>query len=364
MDTFNSHSTLYISSLRQYLDTIQYHDTNYSREERLAALQHIYSETIKHLPLLPPGIPPKTLQHVIQTSTQIVVCCWSKLPPPIMVDLSIYFVLLILLDDDGFESSGHESWDAAGDLLAGGQKRNVFWAAMAPHLGNFVRHYGGFCGLAILRSTLDFYTGCWVEKGGFGGFAGSLSFPWFLRNLNGLGDVSSVTMFPACMYDEETILNEITTVMAELTPSIVLVNDLFSFYKECGRDEAPNFIANRCKTEGLSLEDSLRSLTAETCESTARVLSVLKGRDAGVYDAVRGFVQGYVTWHICDDRYRLHELYDCCGEGSDEGRFREYFEEATAIGRFDVDEWAVPRDGIRNGESGGREAMARMGGKL
>lgn len=165
---------LYTRSLVKFLDTIDYHDDNYDHSERLHTLRHVYSETAKHFaqPVKQDGLTanPKKMAAVMQTGVQTVVYCWVKVPLDVMVAISIYFVYIILLDDsDDDPRSKMDSF--SGDLLRGKEQKHPFWRLINEHLLDFLPHYGSFCGLAVIRSTFDYFQGCWIET----------QFPGFLR---------------------------------------------------------------------------------------------------------------------------------------------------------------------------------------
>lgn len=61
-------------------------------------------------------------------------------------------------------------------------------------------------------------------------------------------------------------------------------------------------------------------------------------------DTLTKFMHGYVTWHLCDRRYRVNEFYEQVDRGDEIGRkFCRYFERANEVGRIDSSEWAFPR---------------------
>jgi trichodiene synthase len=93
-----------------------------------------------------------------------------------------------------------------------------------------VGHYGSFCSFAILRSTFDYFQGCWIETNDFQGFEGLRYVPHFLRRLNCLGGVCAGSFFPTRQFDEEKLFDQVTTTIAHIEPSVALINDLISFY--------------------------------------------------------------------------------------------------------------------------------------
>ena len=336
----------YLSALVKLLDTVPYRDENYDRARRLGTLRHVYFETAKHF--AQPSqkdalkVHSKRMEAAMRTSVQLIVLCWVKLPPHIMVSLSIYFVYMILLDDsDDDPRSNMESF--AQDIIHGREQKSTFWRLMNDHLAsNLLLYYGGFCSLSIFRSTLDFYQGCWIETHNFQGLPGSKYFPLFLRRLNGLGGICGASLFPKANCDEETLFEEITTVVAQIEPVIALVNDMISFYKEFDtpRDQI-NLITSQCRAEGISIKEAFDRLTADTINCVHQLQTVFHhDRSPLVAEIVRTFLEGYVTWHFCDERYRMRELYQKVDETPDGEIFRRYFENTMEAVPMSVKEWS------------------------
>ncbi|KAJ4172961.1 hypothetical protein NW754_003167 [Fusarium falciforme] len=261
-----------------------------------------------------------------------------------MVAVSVYFVHIVLLDD----STNNPSplmLTFGNDLIKGEPQKHPFWSLMNAHLSKFLSYYGGFCSLAILRSTFDYFQGCWVEQHNFHGYPGSEYFPGFLRRLNGLGGICGGSLFPRDDFDEDALFPQIATAIAEPEIPVAFINDLMSFYKEYGnpRDEV-NLVSNWCTTEGLSISESFERLTNETCRGSKRVMDVLNGlngKDPKISKTIHAFILGYVTWHFCDERFRFKEAYERCGDSPEELKFRKYYEKAMAIGTIGFKEWAV-----------------------
>ncbi|KAL2010759.1 hypothetical protein VTN00DRAFT_6566 [Thermoascus crustaceus] len=342
----------YMGALVRFLDTIKYHDENYDRHQRVKILQYVYSETAKHFaqPLQQDALKvnPNRLAPIMRTAVQLVVYFWPKVSPQIMVALSIHFVYIVLLND----SSNDPHPDMASfceDLLHGRQQKHPFWRLMNDrrlmngHLSNFLSHYGSFCAFTIMRSTFDYFKGCWIEVHNFHGFPGSDYFPLFLRRLNSLGGVCGASLFPAGDFDEEALFDEVTAAIAQIEPQMAFVNDLISFYKEfdCLRHQV-NLVSNYCEVEGISLEQAFDRLTEDTIHSSEQLVTVFDGKDPKVAATVQAFVHGYVTWHFCNQRYRMHEVYKRSGDSPVGVKFRQYYEEAMKVGAIDFKEWAVP----------------------
>ena len=157
-----------------------------------------------------------------------------------------------------------------------------------------------------------------------------------------MGQCVAALLFPAKIFDEQALFIDITTALAQLEPIVGYMNDLVSFYKEFDdmHDQA-TLVNNYCRVEGISPNQALDKVTRDVVHCCER-LAVFEGKDANVKATVDAFVQGYMTFSICDDRYRMNEVYERCGDGPVAIKFRRYYEDAMRVGKVDPEEWAVP----------------------
>ena len=346
----------YTGALVKFLDKIEYNDDNYDNSERLKTLQHVYSETAKHFaqPAVQDAmnVNPEKMAVVMRTSVQVTVYSWVKVPLKVLVAVSIYFVYIAWYDDVD-EDPRPKMELFCDDLLRGKEQKHPYWRLMTDHLLNFCRLYGSFCGLAIIRSTFDHFQGCWIETNQFQALPGSDCVPLFLRRLNGLGHVCGASLFPIETFDEQAVFDEVTTVLAQIDPVVTWVNDLMSYYKEFDvpRDQI-NLVTNMCEVEGITAEQAFDRLTDDTVRSVDRLEAVFAGgKSPAVAELVHAFTQGYVTWHFCDERYRMREVYDRVGGSSHGLKFRQYYEAAMKITPFHMNDWAGPTI-LTNGSNG------------
>lgn len=123
---------------------------------------------------------------------------------------------------------------------------------------------------------------------------------------------------------------------------VAFVNDLISFYKEFNnpRDQV-SLVTNYCEVEGMSLDQAFDRLNEDTIYSCERLMAIFDGGKAPmVADSIHAFVHGYVTWHFCDERFRI--IYERSGKSPDGMKFREYYESATQVGgSIVINQWAV-----------------------
>ena len=164
--------------------------------------------------------------------------------------------------------------------------------------------------------------------------------------MNGLGHAVGASIWPADMFDERRLFREITTAICMMENWMVWVNDLISFYKEFDdeRDQT-SLVNNYCHVEGLTVDEGLRKLTTQTLKVSEELMAVFKDKDPRLVDTLTRFMHGYVTWHLCDKRYRISEIYEqiCNSDDPVKQSFCRYFDNANKVGRVNADEWATPK---------------------
>ncbi|KAK5991842.1 Trichodiene synthase [Cladobotryum mycophilum] len=218
----------YLKACVKLLDTVKYHDDNYTRAKRVEKLEQTYKKTAKHFAQSHVQdtlkVPPERLAAALKTIVGMVVYSWVMVSPELMTDLSIHYTYTLLLDDSNDNPApAMQTW--YNDLLNGKAQDHGWWRLRLAPLW-------GYCKMNIVRSTIDFFQACWIEQHNFKGFPGSHDYPGFLRRMNGLGHCVGASLWPADEFDEEKLSLEITTAIAQMENWMVLVNDLFSLYKE------------------------------------------------------------------------------------------------------------------------------------
>jgi trichodiene synthase len=341
----------YVDSVVNFLDAVQYKEEDHgNRDELLRNFRHVYVETVKYFsePSIKSALSldDQTITLQSRNISRLTVYCWPKVPLRVMVPISIHFMFTIFLDDILEDHYDHmESFSE--DLFRGRDQKNPVWRVLLHHFPNLLQHYGGFCQLTILRSTLDFYQCCWMEAHSFHGYRGSDCYPLFQRRLGVLGGMCGACLFPTSSLDENEVFDELATVLAQMDPVTMFVNDLFSFYKELLSPRARNprdqnnLVMNTCQVEGISPLQALNRLTGNTINGVRRMQELFNNdkRTPAVAEAVHEFVRGYVRWHLCDDkRYRLREVYDACSQMQNGPRLRRYLDMAWYAGGVDVED--------------------------
>ncbi|PLB46472.1 trichodiene synthase [Aspergillus steynii IBT 23096] len=337
----------FVGTMVRLLDTIQHNDENYTHDERVKTLHYVYTQAASHFnqPCVrcTLDIRPQKLQAALETVTGMVVYSWVKASPGLMAALTVHYTYALFLDDgkdDPFPTMG----SFFNDMADGKVQQNPWLRLVNGHFPNLLNRYGPFCALNIYRSTIDFFEGCWIEQYHFHGYRGAEDFPDFSRRMTGLGHAVGASIWPAEMFDEQRYFREITTAICMMGNWIVWINDLISFYKEFydERDQT-SLVNNYSHVDGISTTEALEKLIQDTLRESVQIMSVFKDKHPLILETLTRFMHGYVTWHLCDQRYRVNEIYEQVDRKSEVGRkFCRYFEKANKVGRIDPAEWAVP----------------------
>lgn len=148
----------YLETLVRFLDVIDYEDTNYTDEQRVENLHYVYIKTAEHFAQphqqATLKVSPKRLQASLQTIVGMVVYSWAKVSKELMADLSIHYTYTLLLDDST-DDPNLNMRSYYEDLLNGRQQKHPWWQLVNDHFPNVLSHFGPFCSLNLVRSTID-----------------------------------------------------------------------------------------------------------------------------------------------------------------------------------------------------------------
>ncbi|EEB89683.1 hypothetical protein MPER_12192 [Moniliophthora perniciosa FA553] len=159
---------------------------------------------------------------------------------------------------------------------------------------------------SIVTASMEFVTGCVLEEdAGIRSMkirATAASWPYFLRTKTGVASAYSFMMFPRLAHPN---LRSYIQVIGDINLFIDLTNDVLSFHKESLEGETWNYVSNRSATTGKSVLQTYRDITTEVLSSHDRICATLDGPELLAW---KRFVNGYLAFHITQDRYRLEEI--------------------------------------------------------
>nr|UWK20173.1 trichodiene synthase [Trichoderma rhododendri] len=330
----------FLETCVRLLDTVNYNDENFTDEYRVECLKYAYGKAAEHFaqPHVQETLkaPPARMAAGLKTIVGMCVYSWCRVSKEVMADLSIHYTYTLLLDDSREEPAGTmATW--YNDLLNGRPQVHGWWRLVNDFFPQVLSHYGGYCQMNMVRSTID------IEQHNFKGYRGASDYPGFLRRINGLGHCVGSSIWPIELVDEEKHFLEITTAIAQMENWMVWTNDLFSFYKEYFSERDQTSLVNKyAECDGITLDQALDKLCADTIRASEEIMLVWKNKDPKMYEILTRFLQGYITWHLCDDRYRLVEVYEAAGDDATAQKFKKYVESARHVGAIDPARYAVP----------------------
>ncbi|RDB25838.1 Trichodiene synthase [Hypsizygus marmoreus] len=135
---------------------------------------------------------------------------------------------------------------------------------------------------------------------------GALRFPWFLRDWTGVAVAFALMIFPKSQGLDVAACFQVT---ADMNFWISATNDILSFHKENLAGERANYIFNRAYIEGTDVSEAMTDIKNELFQTEKNITAALTC--AGVADAIKAwkcFKVGYITWHLQQKRYKLHEF--------------------------------------------------------
>ncbi|KAJ7708152.1 Trichodiene synthase, partial [Mycena rosella] len=191
-------------------------------------------------------------------------------------------------------------------LLQGQVHENPVLHQFSNHLRDMYLYWEPLIANCIVCAALEFVNGCVLEsRSEIQGMAvSSLAerWPYFLRAKTGVAAAYTLMIFPKSNNPD---ISKFIQAVADINVFIDLTNDVLSFYKEILAGEVANYIHNKSTTTGETVDATLECTAQEAISTYDRISSYLQG---SARDAWKTFANGYIAFHVTQDRYRLREL--------------------------------------------------------
>ncbi|ESK85022.1 terpenoid synthase [Moniliophthora roreri MCA 2997] len=97
----------------------------------------------------------------------------------------------------------------------------------------------------------------------------------------------------------------VASVIGDANRFIEFTDDILSFYKESLAGETNNYVSTRAFTRGKTTIQTHQELAEETISAHERICATLEGPEL---EAWKTFVNGYLAFHVLQERYRLGEI--------------------------------------------------------
>ncbi|KAI0396508.1 terpenoid synthase [Xylariaceae sp. FL0594] len=251
--------------------------------------------------------------------------CYPHHPLEVRAYVGIYTWLAIIVDDNA--NKDPEQWALfIFRYHTGRRQHNVVAREFAKCLRLAYRYFDPIVANFAITATLNFVNATVLEGAEVPKLkptAGGQSWPYYLRDKNGVAEAYVWFTFPKAANPDISLFME---AVPDMSKYIVFVNDIYSFYKEeIARDKDNYMYARAAYVEGESVYEVYQEVVAESVAAHRRILEVLKDRPA--YErAWRAHAIGYAAFHKNSSRYRLDDM------GLAESRFyRELMGHISAV---------------------------------
>ncbi|PLB49901.1 terpenoid synthase, partial [Aspergillus steynii IBT 23096] len=170
--------------------------------------------------------------------------------------------------------------------------------------------WGPFASSCIIKSTLDMLTGCMLENRFQSGYERlAQKFPRFVRRKSGNSEAYIFFNFPEAMFPEAINLGLYVHSIPGPVDVTDFVNDIFSYYKErVLGNENNTYIVSEARRQKCPSIEVLEQTCQRTCAMHKHLKQKLAIADERVLRKYCSYVDGMVTYHITNPRYRLEEI--------------------------------------------------------
>ncbi|KAF8523930.1 isoprenoid synthase domain-containing protein [Hysterangium stoloniferum] len=201
-------------------------------------------------------------------------------------------------------------------FLRGQPQLNPVLTALIETLMNMWDLYDPLSVNSIISATFEFITSNCIEpelEKTMPPVEGFQRFPWFVREKSGVAAAFTLQIFTK---SKNFAMMEILKVLPDIYYWIDLTNDLLSplnqlhsnrFHKEELAGEKGNYVHLRANAESLAPLEVLARMAEELRISRDTIHEGLV-QNPSALNAWKVYEQGYVKWHMIQERYKLQDL--------------------------------------------------------
>lgn len=245
------------------------------------------------------------LQPHIATGIFIASTAYRKNSMNVKVSIALYTAIAVAMDDPSIiESLSSRTYHYS--LCAGTIPESPdLLAELSKILAKMWEHFPRFGASCILTSTLQFMNMALLgnEIGDHRLKHDALPFVEYRRIMDGFPEVYFSFIWEKRQFPDVTVWMQ---AIPDAMKFINFGNDILSFYKEESAGETANYIHDRARYTGQSIEVALMDLVKETTALANRVRHILG--EGVARDAWDSFTEGYLQFHVSNPRYRLREI--------------------------------------------------------
>ncbi|KAK6857667.1 hypothetical protein PG995_006494 [Apiospora arundinis] len=233
--------------------------------------------------------------------------CYPRHPLEVRIYTGIYTWLAVLVDD-GAKKDPRE-WSGFVARFPSIPQPSPVAQAWASYIQRSYEYYDHWAASFIVTSSLNFVNASALANAELPHYVptvGAKSWPYYLRDKDGLSEAYALLTFPRALYPHIACYME---ALPDMIMYISFVNDIMSFYKEEIADEKSNYMHNRAFAENTDVHSVFKAVVSETIAAHRRIVLVLGGDGKEKYaQAWLDHANGSVAMHRSMDRYRLREI--------------------------------------------------------
>ena len=249
------------------------------------------------------------IEPCIDTATKISSFTYPFFSHGILEAIALYATYVIAIDDTTSEILPDlEAY--CSQLVSGQSQRHELLRGFTKFLGDKPRLFGKFGGDMIIKGTLEFIAAAVIEHNQKNVHLPCDAYGYlpFFRAKTGVAEPFAFFCFPEDTDPEDGELGKYICAIPDIMLFLGYVNDLLSFYKEEIKEEdCPGFVQNYVMVHSSTSLHALRQLRHETTKKVRKIRSILAS-DRIMAKRLDQFVNGYIFYHLCAERYRLDEL--------------------------------------------------------
>lgn len=227
------------------------------------------------------------IQPYIGSSVNIALTCYAHTSPKVQEAVALYTSYAITIDDLGHEFN-NEMKAFVSNLLCGQPSESVILRGFLNVLDSNSSQFGQFGGNMIVKSSLDFICGCYLEierecreshnTSSMHDTAKAPEYAEYLRIKTGVAEAYAFFLFAEELFVEDELLHAYLPAIPYIVQYFNYVNDLFSFYKEA--NEKANYVNNYAAAHNISPLESLDVLCKRTVHIYHTIRAILEPNEA------------------------------------------------------------------------------------
>lgn len=249
------------------------------------------------------GISAERVHRHTATGVSMATTTFAHTHADTQVHIALFTVLALCVDD--LEVDGGALAEFVERLQAGRAQRHPVLEHLAQNVRAMPAYFHPYAATAILVGTVHFVNCTVYERQTDSVPLHPTALPYVLykRARNSLGEVYSSFVWDKFNFPDISAHIQVTP---ETMTYLDYANDILSFYKEELAGERHNFVHDRARVTGRTVEQVLSDIIDEVVGAVERARTILRGeKERQTWES---FLAGYVAFHFVSPRYKLAQL--------------------------------------------------------